>query len=146
MITINGITDGIVIDHIKTGLGIKIYNYLKLDDADFSAALIRNAVSNKCGRKDIIKIENAIDIDLIDLTVIGLIDSSVTINFIKDGRIEKKMSPELPEKVTDVIKCKNPRCITTVEKQLKNVFYLEDKETGEYRCMYCDETSKFTEV
>lgn len=146
MITINGITDGIVIDHIKTGLGIKIYNYLKLDDADFSAALIRNAVSNKCGRKDIIKIENAIDIDLIDLTVIGLIDSSVTINFIKDGRIEKKMSPELPEKVTDVIKCKNPRCITTVEKQLKNVFYLENKETGEYRCMYCDETSKFTEV
>ncbi len=141
--SINSIKQGIVIDHIKAGQGIKIYNYLGLDDAEFTVALIKNAQSSKQKRKDIIKIENAIDLDF---TVLGLIDPDLTINIIEDEKIKKKIKLNIPEKVVDIIKCKNPRCVTSVEKNIPHIFLLLDKETGEYRCSYCDEVYTFSEV
>lgn len=142
-VSINSIKKGIVIDHIKAGHGIKVYNYLGLDKADFTVALIKNAQSNKQERKDIIKIENAIDIDF---TVLGLIDPTMTINIIEDEKIKKKIKLSIPEKVEDVIKCKNPRCVTSVEKSIPHIFLLFDKEKLEYRCQYCDEVYTFSEV
>ena len=139
MLTINSIKNGIVIDHIKAGLGLKIFNYLGLDKADFQVALIMNAESSKLGRKDIIKIENVMDLDY---TVLGLIDPNITIDIIENETIMKKISLKLPYKVENVIKCKNPRCITSVEKYVPHVFYLVDEEKGEYRCKYCDEIFK----
>lgn len=139
MLTINSIKNGIVIDHIKAGLGLKIFNYLGLDKADFQVALIMNAESSKLGRKDIIKIENVMDLDY---TVLGLIDPNITIDVIENETIMEKISLKLPKKVENVIKCKNPRCITSVEKYVPHVFYLVDEEKGEYRCKYCDEIFK----
>jgi aspartate carbamoyltransferase regulatory subunit len=136
MLTINSIKNGIVIDHIKAGLGIKIFNYLGLDKVDFTVALIMNAESHESSRKDIIKIENDINIDF---TVLGLICPNVTINVIEDEVIKEKLKLQLPEKVQDVIKCKNPRCITSIERNVSHSFYLVDKLKGEYRCEYCDE-------
>ncbi len=136
MLEINTIKKGIVIDHIRAGAGIKIFNYLKLDKADYTVALIMNAASAKMGKKDIIKIENTMDIDF---TVLGMIDPNLTINIVDNDKIIKKMKLDLPEKVVDVVKCKNPRCITTVENEIKHIFYLADREKGEYRCYYCDE-------
>lgn len=136
MLTINSIKNGIVIDHIKAGLGIKIFNYLALDKAKFTVALIMNAESDKCVKKDIIKIENEINIDI---KVLGLICPNVTINIIENEVITQKIKLELPVKVQDVIKCRNPRCITAVEHNLSQSFYLVDKNKGEYRCEYCDE-------
>jgi aspartate carbamoyltransferase regulatory subunit len=136
MLTINSIKNGIVIDHIKAGLGIKIFNYLGLDKVDFTVALIMNAESHESSRKDIIKIENDINIDF---TVLGLICPNVTINVIEDEVIKEKLKLQLPEKVQDVIKCKNPRCITSIEHNVSHSFYLVDKLKGEYRCEYCDE-------
>lgn len=136
MLTINSIKNGIVIDHIKQGLGIKIFNYLGLDKAEYSVALIINADSKKDFKKDIIKIENEINIDF---TVLGLICPNVTINIIENEIIKEKLQLKLPEKVQDVIKCKNPRCITSIEHSLTHSFYLVDKNKGEYRCEYCDE-------
>lgn len=142
-VSINSIKKGIVIDHIKAGHGIKIYNYLGLDKVNFTVALIKNAQSNKQVRKDIIKIENAMDLDL---TVLGLIDPDLTINIIEDEKIKEKIKLKIPEKVVDIIKCKNPRCVTSVEKSIPNIFLLLDKNTGEYRCQYCDEVYTFSEV
>ncbi len=142
-VSINSIKQGIVIDHIKAGHGIKIYNYLGLDKVDFTVALIKNAQSKKQDRKDIIKIENAMDLDL---TVLGLIDPDLTINIIEDEKIKKKIKLTIPEKVVDIIKCKNPRCVTSVEKNIPHIFLLLDKHTGEYRCQYCDEVYTFSEV
>lgn len=139
MLTINSIRNGIVIDHIKAGFGIKIFNYLGLDKADFSVALIMNAESAKLGRKDIIKIENVLDMDY---TVLGFIDPNITIDIIENEVIKEKISLKLPERVENVMKCKNPRCITSVEKYVPHVFYLVDEEKGEYRCKYCDEIYK----
>jgi aspartate carbamoyltransferase regulatory subunit len=136
MLTINSIKNGIVIDHIKAGFGIKIFNYLGLDKVNFTVALIMNAESCKCSRKDIIKIENDINIDF---TVLGLICPNVTINVIEDEVIKEKLKLQLPEKVQEVIKCKNPRCITSIERNVSHSFYLVDKLKGEYRCEYCDE-------
>lgn len=136
MLTINSIKNGVVIDHIKAGLGVKIFNYLGLDKADFAVALIMNAESKKVGRKDIIKIENVINIDV---TALGLICPNVTINIIEDEIIKEKLKLKLPEKVQGVIKCKNPRCITSIEINVPHSFYLVDAEKGEYRCEYCDE-------
>ena len=136
MLTINSIKNGIVIDHIKAGLGIKIFNYLGLDKVDFTVALIMNADSDKCLRKDIIKIENEINIDF---TALGLICPNVTVNVIENEVIKEKLKLQLPEKVQDVIKCKNPRCITSIEHNVPHSFYLVDKQKGEYRCDYCDE-------
>ncbi len=136
MLTINSIKNGVVIDHIKAGVGIKLFNYLGLDKADFTVALIMNATSSKLGKKDIIKIENAIDIDY---QVLGLIDPNITIDVIENEIIKEKIHLHLPEKVVDILECKNPRCVTTVEKSIHQEFYLVDKENGEYRCRYCDE-------
>lgn len=143
MLKINSISNGIVIDHIKAGVGIKIFNYLGLDKADFTVALIMNAPSIKLGRKDLIKIENVMDIDF---TVLGLIDPNITIDIIENESIKEKIKLRLPERVDDVIKCKNPRCVTSIEKYIPHVFYLVDEEKGEYRCEYCDEIYTLSEV
>lgn len=143
MLKINSIGNGIVIDHIKAGYGIKIFNYLGLDKADFSVALIMNAQSTKLGKKDLIKIENAIDVDY---TILGLIDPNITIDIIENEKIKEKIALKLPEKVENVIKCKNPRCVTSIEKYIPHIFYLVDESKGEYRCRYCDEAYKFTEI
>jgi len=141
MVTINSIKRGIVIDHIKAGVGIKIFNYLGLDKADYTVALIMNAQSSKLGRKDIIKIENEIDIDF---AVLGFIDPNITINIISGEEIENKVKLKLPEKIEHVIKCDNPRCITSVEQEILHSFYLANREKGEYRCIYCDEVNNPT--
>ena len=141
MVTINSIKRGIVIDHIKAGVGIKIFKYLGLDNADYTVALIMNATSKKLGRKDIIKIENEIDIDF---TVLGFIDPNITINIISGEEIENKVKLRLPDKIEHVIKCDNPRCITSVEQEILHSFYLANREKGEYRCIYCDEVNNPT--
>ncbi|WP_040212863.1 aspartate carbamoyltransferase regulatory subunit [Clostridium polynesiense] len=135
MLSINSIKNGIVIDHIKAGLGIKIFNYLGLDSVDFRVALLMNVESSKLEKKDIIKIENSLDIDY---TVLGFIDPNITIDIVENEVITRKTKLNLPEKVTDIIKCKNPRCVTSQEAHLPHVFYLSDQCTGEYRCEYCD--------
>ena len=135
MLTINSIKNGIVIDHITAGVGVKIFNYLGLDKADFTVALIMNANSNKLGKKDIIKVESNIKIDY---TVLGFIDPNITINVVEDEKIVKKTKLKLPEKIKDVIRCKNPRCVTSAEANITHRFYLVDDSTGEYRCEYCD--------
>jgi len=136
MLTITSIKKGIVIDHIKAGTGIKIFHNLNLDKADYKVALIMNVPSKKMGKKDIIKIENEIDIDY---AVLGLIDPNITVNIIEDEKITEKRNLQLPERVINIIKCKNPRCITSVEKYVNHEFYLSNKSKGEYRCIYCDE-------
>lgn len=137
MLTINSIRNGVVIDHIRAGFGMKIFKYLELDQADYSVALIMNVESEKYGRKDIIKIENEINIDF---TVLGLIDPNITVNVIQNEKTVEKISLQLPEKVEGVIKCKNPRCVTSVERHVPHVFYLTDENKREYRCKYCDES------
>ena len=127
---------GIVIDHITAGLGGRIIEYLELDDTDNTVAYIMNATSKKHGKKDIVKIQNVTDIDL---TVLGLIDPTATVNIIENGEIVKKITLKLPEKVTNVIKCKNPRCVTSVESGIPHIFHLIDENAREYRCEYCDE-------
>jgi aspartate carbamoyltransferase regulatory subunit len=141
MVTINSIKRGIVIDHIKAGVGLKIFNYLGLDKADYTVALIMNAPSTKLGKKDIIKIENEIDIDF---TVLGFIDPNITINIISGEEIETKVKLNLPDKIDKVIKCNNPRCISSIEQEIMHSFYLADRKKGEYRCMYCDEINNQT--
>jgi len=143
MLTINSINRGIVIDHIKAGYGIKIFNYLNLDKVNFSVALIKNASSTKYGKKDIIKVENEIDIDL---TVLGLIDPNITINIIENEAIKEKIKLQLPKEVKNVLRCKNPRCITSIERNIMHKFILLDEKSGQYRCEYCDEIYTFGEM
>ncbi len=132
---IDSIKTGIVIDHIKSGEGMKIYNFLNLDELECSIAIIKNVHSKLMGKKDIIKI----DADLgVDLNALGYIDSEITINVIKDGVRTEKYHPTLPETITGIIKCKNPRCITTTEQELAHVFKLTDVEKKIYRCLYCE--------
>ena len=133
------IDNGIVLDHIKPGGGFEIYNTLKLGELSCQVALILNAQSEKMGRKDIIKIAETIDLDL---DVIGYIDPGVTVNFVKDGKVVKRMHLEAPELVKGVIKCKNPRCITSTEQELTHMFKLTDRAKGVYRCMYCESKAK----
>lgn len=135
MLRINSIRKGIVIDHIKPGLGLKIFEYLKLNSANFTVALIMNANSKKYGRKDIIKIENAIDIDL---NMLGFIDPNITINIIENEVITKKINLSLPNTVEGIIKCKNPRCISSEERDIIHKFILLDRNKGIYKCEYCD--------
>lgn len=135
MLNINSITKGIVIDHIKAGWGLKIFDYLKLNKADFTVALIMNAVSKKYGRKDIIKIENVIDIDL---AMLGFIDPNITVNIIENEVITEKINLSLPDRVQGIIKCKNPRCITSEERDIIHKFLLINKDKGIYKCEYCD--------
>ncbi|NEZ47545.1 aspartate carbamoyltransferase regulatory subunit [Clostridium niameyense] len=136
MLTINSIRNGIVIDHIQAGHGMKIFNYLGLNNVDYRVALIMNAESEKLGKKDIIKIENTMNIDY---TVLGFIDPTITIDIIKDEKIMEKIKLKLPDTIQNVIKCKNPRCVTSTEKYIPHEFYLVNRENGEYRCRYCDE-------
>ena len=136
MLTITSISKGIVIDHIKPGVGLRIFEYLDLSSADFTVALIINATSKKFGRKDIIKIDNEIDIDL---TVLGFLDPNITVNIIENEVIVRKINITLPERVENIIKCKNPRCITAEEKDLVPKFVLIDKDKCLYKCEYCDQ-------
>ena len=139
MLKIDSLQNGMVIDHIQAGRGMEIYNYLGLDRLDCSVAIIKNARSKKSGRKDIIKIEDRIDIDL---DVLGFIDPNITVNIIDGGHIIEKKHLQLPERIVNVAKCKNPRCITSVEQELDHVFVLTDAEKGVYRCMYCEQEYK----
>lgn len=132
---IDSIKNGIVIDHIKAGNSMEIYNFLNLEELDCSVAIIKNVISKKMGRKDIIKIDADINLDI---NVLGYIDSDITVNIIKNGEIVEKCHLELPERLENVIVCKNPRCITTVEQDIKHIFKLTDREKGVYRCAYCE--------
>ena len=132
---IDSIINGIVIDHITAGSGMKLYGLLGLDELDCSVALIRNVASRKTGKKDIIKIDADIPVNF---DVIGYVDPGITVNIIRDGVIAEKRVIELPATLTNVIKCKNPRCITTVEQELDHIFELADRENRVYRCMYCE--------
>ena len=132
---IDGVKNGIVLDHIKAGKSMMVYELLGLDKVDNCVAVIQNADSAKYGKKDIIKIDDRIDIDL---DVLGYIDSNITVNLVKDGQLEKKLHLELPQTLRNVIKCKNPRCITTVEQEIVHAFRLTDRSKKAYRCIYCD--------
>ena len=132
---IDSIKNGIVIDHIQAKKGMEIYDALNLKALDCSVAIITNARSKKMGRKDIIKIDKSIDLDL---NILGYIDSNITINIIKDNVRVEKYHVELPSTITNIIKCKNPRCITSVEQELDHVFVLTDKNKKAYRCKYCE--------
>ena len=136
MLNIDSLQKGIVIDHIKAGTGMKIYDLLKLDELDCCVALIKDAKSSKYGKKDIIKIEGNIDLDL---EILGFIDHNITIDIIDDGKIIEKKQLFLPEVVKNVIKCKNPRCITSVEEEIDHIFRLCDSESHRYRCIYCEQ-------
>lgn len=133
------IDNGIVLDHIKPGGGIELYNILKLDEIKSQVALILNANSVKMGKKDIIKIAEEINLDL---DVIGYIDPGITVNVVKDGKVVKRTHLEPPSLVKDVIRCKNPRCITSTEQEIRHIFKLTDKERRIYRCMYCESKAK----
>ena len=132
---IDGITNGIVIDHITCGKAMQLYSMLGLDSLDCSVALIRNVQSKKMGKKDIIKIDAELDINF---DVVGLISPYATINVIRDGKTVEKKHIGLPEKVVNTVKCKNPRCITTTEQELAHVFRLTDPQNRVYRCLYCE--------
>ena len=132
---IDGVKNGIVLDHIQAGKSMMIYELLGLDKVDNCVAVIQNASSEKYGKKDIIKIDDRIDIDL---DILGYIDSNITVNLVKDGKLEKKVHLELPQTLKNVIKCKNPRCITTTEQEIVHTFRLVDPAKKAYRCIYCD--------
>ena len=132
---VDGVNTGIVLDHIKAGKSMQIYNYLGLDKLDCAVAVLQNVSSTKYGKKDIIKIDSDIELDF---DVLGYIDSNITVNIVKDGKLVKKLHMELPETLTDVLKCKNPRCITSVEQEITHIFKLSDRNKRIYRCAYCD--------
>ena len=136
---IDSITNGFVIDHITAGRGMKLYDLLGLDNLDCSVAIIKNVASKKMGKKDIIKIDADI---AIDIDVIGYVDPGTTVNVIKNCELVEKRVLELPGMLTNVIKCKNPRCITSTEQEINHVFKLTDKENGVYRCIYCETQAK----
>ncbi|MBQ6132995.1 MAG: aspartate carbamoyltransferase regulatory subunit [Lachnospiraceae bacterium] len=137
MLNISGIQEGYVLDHIKAGMSLRIYHDLKLDKlTKGTVAIIMNAVSNKMGTKDIIKVE--CPVDAIDLDILGYIDHNITVNIIKDDKIIEKRALTLPKEIRNVIKCKNPRCITSIEQELDQVFFLSDPATETYRCKYCE--------
>ena len=132
---IDPIKNGIVIDHIEAGKGMKVYNFLNLGDLDCTVALIKNVPSKKTGKKDIIKIDSDVTIDF---NVLGYIAPEVTVNVIKEGKSVEKKKLELPQEVKNVIKCKNPRCITSTEQELPHVFRLTDEQNRVFRCIYCE--------
>lgn len=129
------IKNGIVIDHIPAGSGMKLYNYLKLSELDCQIALIENATSSKYGQKDILKIGDILDLNY---DILGYIAPQITVNIIRNGERVEKVHPELPVKITDIIQCKNPRCITSIEQEIPHIFKLTDREKGIYRCIYCE--------
>ena len=136
-LNVGRIEEGFVLDHIQTGRSMDIYQYLHLDKLDCCVAIIKNAKSSKMGKKDIMKIE--CPIDFIDLDVLGFIDHNITINIIKDSEIVDKKSLHLPHEIKNIIRCKNPRCITSIEQGLDQIFVLTDSEKKTYRCKYCEE-------
>ena len=140
MLNISGIHEGFVLDHIQAGMSLQIYHDLKLDKLDCSVAIIKNAKSNKMGKKDIIKIEDDKDIDL---DVLGFVARQATVDVVRGGKIVEKKQPNLPEHIVGVISCVNPRCVTTAEPGIKQMFHLVHSERLEYRCDYCDEEAKF---
>lgn len=137
MLNVGSLSEGFVLDHIKSGKSMDIYNYLGLDKLDCQVAIIKNARSNKMGRKDIIKIECPIDV--INLDILGYIDHNITVNIIHNGTIVDKKKLTLPKTIKNVITCKNPRCITSIEQELPHIFVLTDEEKQIYRCQYCEE-------
>ena len=136
---VDGISTGVVLDHIKAGKSMEIYNYLNLDKLDCCVAIIKNVKSTKLGRKDIIKIDAEIELDL---EVLGYIDPNITVNIVKDGKLIEKKNLKMPHEVKNVIKCKNPRCITTTEREVEHIFRLTSEEKGIYRCIYCESEAK----
>lgn len=138
MLNVGKIEEGFVLDHIDAGKSLQIYHDLKLDELDCTVAIIKNARSEKMGKKDILKVECSID--MLDLDVLGFIDHKITVNVIKDGEIVEKKLLHLPKQIKNIIKCKNPRCITSIEQELTHIFVLTDPETETYRCKYCEET------
>lgn len=136
---IDSIKNGIVIDHITAGKGMEIYKLLGLDSLDCSVALIKNVASRKMGKKDIIKIDSDFDVDT---DILGFVDPDVTVNIIKDGKTAEKKTIGLPERLTNVLTCKNPRCISATEQELPQIFKLTDSERRVYRCLYCETKAK----
>lgn len=136
-LSVGKISEGFVLDHIQAGKSMEIYKYLHLDKLDCCVAIIKNATSNKQGKKDIMKIE--CPIDYINLDVLGFIDHNITINIIKDEEVVEKKMISLPKEIKNIIRCKNPRCITSIEQGLDHIFILTDEETETYRCKYCEE-------
>ncbi len=136
---IDSIRDGIVIDHIKAGRGMEIYRQLELGKLDCQVAIIQHASSQKGSKKDVIKIDSPITVDL---DVLGYLDPNCTVNIIRDSKVAEKYHPTIPEKLTGVIRCKNPRCITSVEADLPHVFQLTDRENKVYRCIYCETAAR----
>ena len=132
---IDSIKNGIVLDHIKAGKSMQIYRDLGLDDLDCSVAIIKNVPSNKMGKKDILKIADTMDLNL---DVLGYIDPDITVCYIKDSKIVEKKHLALPEKIVNIVRCRNPRCITSVEESLDHIFKLTDRENRIYRCAYCE--------
>ena len=133
---IDSIQNGVVLDHIQAGKSMDIYRYLHLDQLDCSVAIIKNVRSGRMGKKDIIKIDREMDLDW---DLIGYVDPSITVNIIRDGKLVEKRTLKLPERIRGVLRCKNPRCITSIEQELPHIFYLADETTETYRCMYCEE-------
>lgn len=137
MLNVGAISEGFVLDHIKAGRSMEIYKYLNLDQTDYTVAIIRNARSNKMGRKDILKVECGIN-DL-DMDVLGFLDHTITVNIIENEQIIEKKKLSLPKEIHNIVKCKNPRCITSTEQGLEQIFVLADEEKEVYRCKYCEE-------
>ena len=137
MLNIGQIEEGFVLDHIRPGEGLDIYYKLGLDKIDNTVAIIKNVRSNKMGRKDLLKVE--CDIEMLDLDVLGFIDHNITVNVIKGGKIVEKKALSLPREIRNIIKCKNPRCITSIEQELPHIFVLTDAQKEIYRCKYCEE-------
>lgn len=132
---IDSIHNGIVIDHIAAGRGMQLYHLLHLDELDCSVAIIKNVTSRKMGKKDIIKVDGKVDIDI---DAIGYVDPKATVNIIRDEKLVEKRDIVLPERLVNVIRCKNPRCISSTEQELEQVFELKDRDKGVYRCLYCE--------
>lgn len=141
MLNVGKIEEGFVLDHIKAGKSLSIYHHLQLDKLDCTVAIIKNARSNKMEKKDILKVE--CDIDMLDLDVLAFIDHNITVNVIKDGKIVSKKELSLPKEIKNIIRCRNPRCITSIEQELPHIFVLSDEKKEIYRCKYCEE--KYTE-
>lgn len=137
MLNVGRLNEGFVLDHIPAGTSMSIYHDLKLDKLDCCVAIIKNAKSKKMGKKDIIKVEGHVNV--VNLDILGFINHNITVNIIKDGTIVEKKELKLPTQIVNVIQCKNPRCITSIEQGLKHVFILTDKEKEIYRCKYCEE-------
>ena len=137
MLNVGKIEEGFVLDHIPAGKSLAIYHHLQLDKLDCTVAIIKNARSNKMGKKDLLKVE--CDINLIDMDVIAVIDHNITVNVIKNGEIVSKKELILPKEIKNIFKCKNPRCITSIEQELPHIFVLSDGKKQVYRCKYCEE-------